>query len=367
MMQIFIQKANKPQKREFSSIMKHLQPKKMVSFDRGQATVPSIVHEVLQSSGESLDSATRSFMEPCFGHDFSNVRIHSDSQAAESAQAVDALAYTAGRHLVFGKGQYSPATEYGRRLLAHELVHSIQQGFAVNPFPQIVGNSKNSLERRADEVADLAVKGVLHAKAGNGLSISPTMQTQMLQRKEGQAPELRFPPSEEETSMRVYGTEHETVPPDCRENSLVLSWEEDTCCSNRGFPDPDAKNKTTGATCCNVFPRFVDLAATKHGFDGAASCKPEYKGYSAVVTPNDKSRPAVKVICTDTRANSRDVIELGETAATKAYGSTHLRERAKVCYGAKEVETCYFETDCNKTKNPKESQCMPAGCSKTGK
>ena len=91
------------------------------------ASAPPIVHDVLNSAGRPLDAATRQFMEPRFGHDFSNVRIHTGSQAAESARAVNALAYTVGHNVVFGSGQYAPATQAGRQLLAHELAHAVQQ------------------------------------------------------------------------------------------------------------------------------------------------------------------------------------------------------------------------------------------------
>jgi hypothetical protein len=88
---------------------------------------PPIVHNVLRSPGRPLDKATRAFFEPRFGHDFSKVRIHADDQAAESARAVSAVAYTVGRDVVFGAGQYAPATMGGRKLLAHELSHVTQQ------------------------------------------------------------------------------------------------------------------------------------------------------------------------------------------------------------------------------------------------
>src|SRR5262245_61412640 len=89
--------------------------------------VPQIVHDVLGSAGRPMDSDTRSFMESRFGHDFGDVRIHSDSQAAESARAINAHAYTVGQNVVFGPGQYAPDTSRGRHLLAHELAHTIQQ------------------------------------------------------------------------------------------------------------------------------------------------------------------------------------------------------------------------------------------------
>ena len=77
-------------------------------------------------------------MEPRFGHDFSQVRVHRDAQAAASARAVNALAYTVGRNLVFGAGQYSPATDAGQSLMAHELTHVVQQSANKNDRVQTV-------------------------------------------------------------------------------------------------------------------------------------------------------------------------------------------------------------------------------------
>jgi len=94
----------------------------------GITDIPPVVDDVLRDSGQSLDEAERSFMEPRFGHDFSRIRIHSDSRAAEAAQAVNALAYTIGPNIVFGRGAYTPETDPGKYLLAHELTHVVQQG-----------------------------------------------------------------------------------------------------------------------------------------------------------------------------------------------------------------------------------------------
>jgi hypothetical protein len=89
--------------------------------------VPPIVDDVLRSPGQPLDSQTRAFMEPRFGHDFSRVRVHTDDNAAESARAVNALAYTVGLDLVFGTAQFDTVSSSGRQLLAHELAHVVQQ------------------------------------------------------------------------------------------------------------------------------------------------------------------------------------------------------------------------------------------------
>lgn len=93
----------------------------------GPETTPALVNQVLQSAGQPLDTATRAFFEPRFATDFSNVRIHTNASAAESAQAVQARAYTHGQSIVFNAGEFSPGTSAGKHLLAHELTHVVQQ------------------------------------------------------------------------------------------------------------------------------------------------------------------------------------------------------------------------------------------------
>lgn len=120
--------------------------------------IPSIVNTVLRSPGRPLDATTRAFMEPRFGHDFGGVRVHTDGPAAESARAVNALAYTVGRDVVFGAGQFAPATSAGQRLLAHELTHTIQQQAintpnAVQSFSTI-DDPGAPLEREAQAAAE---------------------------------------------------------------------------------------------------------------------------------------------------------------------------------------------------------------------
>jgi peptidoglycan hydrolase-like protein with peptidoglycan-binding domain len=104
-----------------------LQTGRRPSDDAGYLEAPAAVHDVLRSPGHPLDASTRAFMEPRFGHDFSRVRVHTDARAADSAQAVNARAYTVGQHIVFGKQAFSPVEPAGRTLLAHELVHTLQQ------------------------------------------------------------------------------------------------------------------------------------------------------------------------------------------------------------------------------------------------
>ena len=91
------------------------------------STASSVVHDVLRLPGQPLGAQTRAFMESRFGQDFSAVRVHTDERANASARAVSAAAYTVGTNVVFGVGRYAPQTLEGRRLLAHELAHTIQQ------------------------------------------------------------------------------------------------------------------------------------------------------------------------------------------------------------------------------------------------
>jgi hypothetical protein len=88
---------------------------------------PPIVHDVLRSPGQSLDATTRAYFEQRFGEDFSGVRVHYGSAAEQSAGDVNARAYTVGHDIVFGAGRFAPSTQEGRRLLAHELAHVVQQ------------------------------------------------------------------------------------------------------------------------------------------------------------------------------------------------------------------------------------------------
>jgi hypothetical protein len=93
------------------------------------------------SGGEPLSETEREIFEPGINSDFSDVRIHSDSAANESAENLNALAYTQGNNIVFGSGQYQPETDEGKRLLAHELTHVVQQNGMIQRKPAVVATS----------------------------------------------------------------------------------------------------------------------------------------------------------------------------------------------------------------------------------
>jgi len=122
----------------------------------GSPSVPPIAHDVLLSSGQPLDPTTRAFMELRFGHSFSRVRVHADARAAEAARGVNASAFTVGRNVVFDAGQYTPGTYRGRKLLAHELVHTLQQAQSVHRTGEVPAISApgDPDEREAAHLAD---------------------------------------------------------------------------------------------------------------------------------------------------------------------------------------------------------------------
>jgi hypothetical protein len=127
-----------------------------------QATQASI-----PSGGEPLSDSVRGYFEPRFGQDFGGVRVHADAGAAESARSLGALAYTVGGDIVFGEGQYAPQTDGGRRLLAHELAHTIQQDAMSGSEPVVM--RQDDPEHRPSPSAGLPSIPV----PGSGLTFMP--------------------------------------------------------------------------------------------------------------------------------------------------------------------------------------------------
>jgi Domain of unknown function (DUF4157) len=147
------------------------QPRRVESGDRGQIAAPPIVHEVLRSRGQPLDSGTRAIMEARFGYDFSGVRAHSGTAAEQSARDMNANAYTVGQNIVFGAGQFAPHQSFGRTLIAHELAHVVQQGSTKYPAA-----SQGNCERDAEDAAVSVDSG--NAPVVRTSAVSGTVQRQ---------------------------------------------------------------------------------------------------------------------------------------------------------------------------------------------
>lgn len=125
----------------------------------------SLVHSVIATGGQPLEPSVQKVMESHLGADLSDVRVHTDGRASESAQAIQARAYTAGSHIVFQRDHYQPGTEAGLRTLAHELTHVVQQrsgpvdGTAVNGGVN-VSHPSDRFERAAEQNADIIMRSI---------------------------------------------------------------------------------------------------------------------------------------------------------------------------------------------------------------
>ena len=160
---------SKCQTKQLGREHERLQTKQIRSNDLGQTTVPFIGHEVLRSPGQPLDPATRAFMEPRFGHDFSQVGVHSGTAADQSAWEENVCAYTVGHDVVFGAGWFAPESHQGRWLIAHELTHVVQQGSELGRIIPRSGKGEaahDSYEQEVDRVGEYAIGR--HASAATG-------------------------------------------------------------------------------------------------------------------------------------------------------------------------------------------------------
>jgi hypothetical protein len=134
--------------------------------------VPPLVRDVVNSPGQPLDAAAHSFMKSRFGCDFSDVRVHTDAKAAESASSVTASAYTVGPNLVFAAGKYAPSDDEGRKLIAHELTHVLQQRGFKSASPLKLGDQSGAAELEAIKLSEQALTGP--SMTANDLSSVPS-------------------------------------------------------------------------------------------------------------------------------------------------------------------------------------------------
>jgi len=140
-------------------------------------SLPGSVGQALSVPGHGLEPATQSLMELGFRHDFHAVRIHTDTRAAESAHDVGAQAYTIGRHIVFGAGQYAPRTPWGRTLIAHELRHTMQQrGGGGDEFELEAGRAEPEDESDARSAADSVARGEVAPPVSGGMAARPRLR-----------------------------------------------------------------------------------------------------------------------------------------------------------------------------------------------
>ncbi len=138
---------------------KHLQRQHVRGDDFGAVVTAPIVRSALHSPGQPLSQATLGFMEPRFGFDLSRVRIHTDVPSARSAQAVNARAFTVGKDVVFGRGEFAPETSAGKQLLAHELTHVIQQQTGTATLQRKTKDVKDNKDKPALKITGVIAAG----------------------------------------------------------------------------------------------------------------------------------------------------------------------------------------------------------------
>lgn len=116
---------------------------------------PPVVDQALSSPGQPLDRTTQAYFQLRFGNDLGDVRLHTGAEAAASARAIHARAYTAGKHVVFGPGEYAPETTAGQMLLAHELTHVVQQSESSTRVQRQTPGAPSQPQQQQQQAADL--------------------------------------------------------------------------------------------------------------------------------------------------------------------------------------------------------------------
>jgi len=331
-----------------------LQTLRVGSGDHGQTAVPPLVHEVLRSPGQPLDPAARAFMEPRFGHEFSHVRVHTDERAARAAQAINAHAYTFGHDIVFGHGRFDADGTEGRRLLAHELAHVLQQS---------AGHAGSAVARQPADP-------------------SPAEKIE---------PQAQAPPK----------------PAQC-DIGCAQRWGKNTTCSRWGFPlgahehaphfvyrgGKAKKVRDLFIPCCDSWPFSLEkYARDTLGLNGAASCTAAHGREIATVSllffkGKKVEGKAVKVLCSDSLStggpgahygpkpvspdacsdqtfatDKREVMEMSPQAMEDLVGKGEVHDRlaVSVCYSGAKEDLCAHNGP-GKNRNPEHHHCFTAGC-----
>ena len=177
---------------------------RLLAQDDGEQRSP-VLDVVGSGGGQALDPDVRREMEAGLRHDFGDVRVHTDSKASESAKAVHAQAYTVGNDVVFQSGNYAPGTDSGRRMLAHELAHVVQQRSGpVDGTPAgggvSVSDPSDRFEQAADRAADGVMSGSRSSPADAATTGAPAVQREAADEAIGDPSVQRqeAPPEEEE-------------------------------------------------------------------------------------------------------------------------------------------------------------------------
>jgi hypothetical protein len=309
--------------------------------DGEQTEVPPIVHEVLRSPGQPIDSTIRAFMEPRFGHDFSQVRVHTDESAETSARMINAHAYAVGNDIVFGLGRFDSSATEGRRLLAHELTHVVQQ---------TAGHAPRAVAQQAVEA------GILRQK------------------------------DEQKTTPPPTGPKCDPGAGAKCETGCAQRWGQDTTCSKWGFTagvhEQGEGKRWKSFPCCNSWPwSLEDYARNQLSLNGAASCSVRHEKEIATITFGENK---VEVLCSDTIPGFKfgvqaigpvacpepincEVIEMSPQAMQDLSGQVVNPLPVSVCYSGSKQDLCLHNGPGPKRRTgrdafPESFDCLTEGC-----
>ena len=206
--------------------------------------IPPSVHDVLNEPGHPLDAGIRAFMEPRFDQDFSAVRVHTGERAARSTRTVDALAYTVGHDVVFGSGQYAPATPAGRHLMAHELAHVVQQqaGLASGLQRQATSNGSTVEEEKAAEAAAASVAETATA------SLPGTVTSSAAETEVRPAPDNDAEPMKEDGPKKIAACDRKILAEGTCAN--LVAGSKYLCCDPDNGIERKGKTKDIDGTAC---------------------------------------------------------------------------------------------------------------------
>lgn len=328
----------------------------------GQTThvSPSLQAQIhsLPGGGQPLSREVRNFFEPRFGYDFSKVRVHTGERATETTNTIQARAFTVGRNIAFGPGHYAPHSHEGRRLLAHELTHFIQQKGKVDSPAGIIQRQIVAVPTTEQEhiigrtlptikintfrqlagyyYGDPTVKGKLWYKLCkyNEGQLKVQLREQRSSGKLKMGARVKLSRLERDFTEKIPSETKVLIPP---YKSLISQWlrskyatKYQRAKARRWGQDTNGTflSLKVGSDCYSRWPYHIE----KHARDdlrisGAASCNTKYAGRIAKVWDRKASRTQknpIEVVCADTSGKSDDYIELSPAAARALAGSNFV-------------------------------------------
>src|SRR5258706_1857401 len=342
--------------------------------------VPPIVNDVLRSPGSSLDTSTREFFESRFNHDFSGVRVHADSNAARSAEAVNALAYTVGRDIVFGTHEYSPQTSSGRNLLAHELTHVVQQGGRVPSGDIAIGAVNSPEEMEADRVSGHMGTLADHPGRHTTVDSAPILRaapTKTTPAKKGPA-KPKVPMECGRPSRKVAGNSITRVNLDVGAHTLTIEWKDPAkapalstgthaispgaglCCVNC---DDETVSQTSGSLCTPKGSSWpVDRIGCALGGHPTAKNPTYFQRGGVAIHSGNTSSPPQSHGCARTAPSISELIHDNVIVGTTQIASSGTWTSPR-CYKTEAAQTPVLRTDvCDGFKlKTKKKKAAPKG------